>query len=172
MRSVCCFNERSLRRASFAPSRVMRADGGCIPRRARPVGSAQGSAVRRSRQAPLRDHDATPLAQRYFDQGLRLYYPDHPGANHFYIHAVEAVQPERALAAAERLAALMPGAGHIVHMPGHIYVRVGRYLDAIQANEHAIHADETYIRDHARAAACIRPATIRTTTTSWRSRRA
>jgi tetratricopeptide (TPR) repeat protein len=74
--------------------------------------------------------------------------PNHPGANHFYIHAVEAVQPERAVAAAERLAALMPGAGHIVHMPGHIYVRVGRYLDAIAANEHAVHADETYIRDH------------------------
>ena len=73
--------------------------------------------------------------------------PNHPGANHFYIHAVEAVQPERALPAAERLAALMPGAGHIVHMPGHIYVRVGRYLDAIAANEHAVHADETYIRD-------------------------
>ena len=73
--------------------------------------------------------------------------PDHPGANHFYIHAVEAVQPERAVAAAERLARLMPGAGHIVHMPGHIYVRVGRYLDAIAANEHAVHADETYIRD-------------------------
>ena len=74
--------------------------------------------------------------------------PDHPGANHFYIHAVEAVQPERAVAAAERLATLMPGAGHIVHMPGHIYVRVGRYQDAIKANEHAVHADETYIRDH------------------------
>jgi tetratricopeptide (TPR) repeat protein len=74
--------------------------------------------------------------------------PNHPGANHFYIHAVEAVQPERAVAAAERLAALMPGAGHIVHMPGHIYVRVGRYLDAIAANEHAVHADETYMRDH------------------------
>lgn len=73
--------------------------------------------------------------------------PDHPGANHFYIHAVEAVQPERAVAAAERLASLMPGAGHIVHMPGHIYVRVGRYQDAIKANEHAVHADETYIRD-------------------------
>jgi tetratricopeptide (TPR) repeat protein len=73
---------------------------------------------------------------------------NHPGANHFYIHAVEAVQPERAVAAAERLAALMPGAGHIVHMPGHIYIRVGRYLDAIKANEHAVHADETYIRDH------------------------
>ena len=74
--------------------------------------------------------------------------PDHPGANHFYIHAVEAVQPERALAAAERLADLMPGAGHLVHMPGHIYIRVGRYEDAIKANEHAVHADETYIRDH------------------------
>ncbi len=74
--------------------------------------------------------------------------PDHPGANHFYIHAVEAVQPERAVTAAERLAGLMPGAGHLVHMPGHIYIRVGRYEDAIKANEHAVHADETYIRDH------------------------
>ncbi len=73
--------------------------------------------------------------------------PNHPGANHFYIHAVEAVQPKRAVAAAERLANLMPGAGHLVHMPGHIYIRVGRYLDAIKANEHAVHADETYIRD-------------------------
>ncbi|HEX2191023.1 MAG TPA: hypothetical protein VHG51_19095 [Longimicrobiaceae bacterium] len=73
--------------------------------------------------------------------------PEHPGACHFYIHAVEAVQPERAVPCAERLAALMPGAGHLVHMPGHIYVRVGRYLDAIRANEHAVHADESYIRD-------------------------
>ena len=77
--------------------------------------------------------------------------PGHPGANHFYIHAVEAVQPERALAAAERLASLMPGEGHLVHMPGHIYIRVGRYEDAIKANEHAVHADETYIRDHSPA---------------------
>jgi tetratricopeptide (TPR) repeat protein len=74
--------------------------------------------------------------------------PNHPGANHLYIHAVEAAQPERAVAAAERLAALMPGAGHVVHMPGHIYIRVGRYVDAIAANEHAVHADETYIQDH------------------------
>jgi tetratricopeptide (TPR) repeat protein len=71
----------------------------------------------------------------------------HPGACHFYIHAVEAMHPERAVACAERLAALMPGAGHLVHMPGHIYIRVGRYLDAIQANEHAVHADQSYIRD-------------------------
>ncbi len=71
----------------------------------------------------------------------------HPGACHFFIHAVEAVQPERAVACAERLASLMPGAGHLVHMPGHIYIRVGRYADAISANEHAVHADESYIRD-------------------------
>ena len=73
--------------------------------------------------------------------------PDHPGACHFYIHAVEAVHPDRAVPCAERLAALMPGAGHLVHMPGHIYIRVGRYADAIRANEHAVHADETFIRD-------------------------
>jgi tetratricopeptide (TPR) repeat protein len=71
--------------------------------------------------------------------------PNHPGACHYYIHAVEAVQPELAVPCAERLAALMPGAGHMVHMPGHIYIRVGRYADAIQANEHAIHTDEVYI---------------------------
>ncbi|HXE58449.1 MAG TPA: hypothetical protein VNK43_10655, partial [Gemmatimonadales bacterium] len=73
--------------------------------------------------------------------------PRHPGACHFYIHAVEAVEPAKAVPCAERLAALMPGAGHLVHMPGHIYIRVGRYADAIKANEHAVHADETYIRD-------------------------
>lgn len=71
----------------------------------------------------------------------------HPGACHFYIHAVEAVDPDRALPCAERLAALMPGAGHLVHMPGHIYIRVGRYADAIAANEHAVHADESWIQD-------------------------
>ena len=73
--------------------------------------------------------------------------PDHPGACHFFIHAVEKLYPERAVECAERLAGLMPGAGHIVHMPGHIYIRVGRYRDAIRLNEHAAHADETYIRD-------------------------
>lgn len=73
--------------------------------------------------------------------------PDHPGACHFYIHGVEKYYPERAVECAERLAALMPGAGHIVHMPGHIYIRVGRYADAIEANKHAVHADETYIQD-------------------------
>lgn len=73
--------------------------------------------------------------------------PDHPGACHYLIHAVEAAFPERAVACADHLAALMPGAGHIVHMPGHIYLRVGRYADAVEANRHAVHADETYIAD-------------------------
>jgi len=73
--------------------------------------------------------------------------PEHPGACHYYIHAVEAAQPERAVACAERLASLMPGAGHLVHMPAHIYIRVGRWADAITTNEHAVHSDETYIAD-------------------------
>jgi tetratricopeptide (TPR) repeat protein len=71
--------------------------------------------------------------------------PNHPGACHFYIHAMEAAQPEKAVACAERLAALMPGAGHLVHMPAHIYIRVGRWNDAIEANQHAVHADEEFL---------------------------
>jgi tetratricopeptide (TPR) repeat protein len=71
--------------------------------------------------------------------------PSHPGANHYYIHVMELPYPERAEAAANRLASLMPGAGHMVHMPAHIYQRVGRYADASAANERAILADEDYI---------------------------
>lgn len=70
---------------------------------------------------------------------------EHPGACHYYIHAVEAVKPVLAVPCAERLARLMPGEGHMVHMPAHIYVRVGRYNDAAQSNVHAIHTDETFI---------------------------
>lgn len=72
--------------------------------------------------------------------------PNHPGALHLYIHAVEAsITPERAEAAADRLLTLMPSAGHIVHMPSHIYYRVGRYADAAAANEKAAQVDEDYI---------------------------
>jgi tetratricopeptide (TPR) repeat protein len=71
---------------------------------------------------------------------------NHPGANHYYIHAVEATkQPEKAEAAADRLLKLMPGAGHMVHMPSHIYQRVGRYAEAAASNVEAIKADEDYI---------------------------
>ena len=65
----------------------------------------------------------------------------HPGACHLFIHAIEATEPARAVGCAERLAALMPGAGHLVHMPSHIYVRIGRYQEAIDHNHHAAHAD-------------------------------
>ncbi|HEU5155125.1 MAG TPA: hypothetical protein VFU03_10375 [Gemmatimonadales bacterium] len=78
-------------------------------------------------------------------EGVIAKNPNHPGACHYYIHAVEATEPAKAVPCAERLAALMPGAGHMVHMPGHIYIRVGRYNDAIMANEHAVHTDMTYM---------------------------
>jgi tetratricopeptide (TPR) repeat protein len=71
--------------------------------------------------------------------------PNHPGACHYYIHAVEAVNPKAAVPCAERLARLMPGEGHMVHMPAHIFIRVGRWNDAVQANHHAIHSDEVFI---------------------------
>jgi tetratricopeptide (TPR) repeat protein len=72
--------------------------------------------------------------------------PQHPWAIHLYIHLVEASdRPERAEPYADRLAALMPGAGHIVHMPSHIYYRVGRYLDSLKANKAASKVDEDYI---------------------------
>ncbi|QGJ71163.1 TPR repeat [Planctomycetales bacterium 10988] len=71
--------------------------------------------------------------------------PGHPLANHLYIHAVEAAYPEKAIPAADRLRDLVPGAGHLVHMPSHIYIRVGRYADASLANEKAIAVDENYV---------------------------
>ncbi len=75
--------------------------------------------------------------------------PNHPGANHYYIHAVEAsLHPEKALAAADRVAKTMPNAGHIVHMPSHIYARLGRYHDASEQNAKAIAVDEAYIQQY------------------------
>jgi len=69
--------------------------------------------------------------------------PDHIGANHYYVHAVEmSPNPEIGLAAAHRLETLAPSAGHLVHMPAHIYMRTGEYLDAARVNEAAAHADE------------------------------
>lgn len=73
--------------------------------------------------------------------------PDHPGAIHLYIHAVEAsTKPERALPHAQRLAALMPGAGHVVHMPAHIYYRLGRYKESLEVNKRAMAVDEQYFK--------------------------
>jgi tetratricopeptide (TPR) repeat protein len=74
--------------------------------------------------------------------------PNHPGAIHFYIHAVEASdRPKRAEPYADRLRGAVPGAGHLVHMPSHIYYRVGRYLDALGDNKTAVEVDEKYLAD-------------------------
>jgi len=72
--------------------------------------------------------------------------PNHLGAIHYYIHAVEASRsPERALAGATRLAQLAPAAGHIVHMPAHIYIRTGDYEAAVKTNQKAAQADQVYL---------------------------
>ena len=73
---------------------------------------------------------------------------NHPGAIHLYIHAVEASdRPKRAESYADRLRGAIPGAGHLVHMPSHIYYRVGRYLDALEDNKTAVKVDEKYLAD-------------------------
>ncbi|WP_223034994.1 tetratricopeptide repeat protein [Hanstruepera marina] len=71
--------------------------------------------------------------------------PNSPGAHHYYIHMVELPKPDLAVPSADKLGTLMPAAGHLVHMPSHIYIRVGRYKDAVSANQKAILADEDYI---------------------------
>jgi tetratricopeptide (TPR) repeat protein len=88
-----------------------------------------------------------PEAQKVIDtlESIMEQEPNHPGANHLYIHAVEAVKPQQAISAADRLGDLVPGSGHLVHMPSHIYIRVGRYHDAAVANQKAIAVDNDYI---------------------------
>ena len=71
--------------------------------------------------------------------------PEHTGAIHYYVHAVELTHPRDAEAAADVLGSLAPNAGHLVHMPSHIYMRVGRYEDSYNANAKAVKADEDYI---------------------------
>jgi tetratricopeptide (TPR) repeat protein len=79
-------------------------------------------------------------------EGVLRRHPDHPGANHYYIHAVEASPtPDRALASAARLETLVPGAGHLVHMPTHIYIHTGHINRVAELNARAAAADERYI---------------------------
>lgn len=74
--------------------------------------------------------------------------PNHVGANHYYVHAVEASpHPEQALINAERLGQLVPGAGHLVHMPAHIYQRTGFYAESVKANQAAVVADRAYLKE-------------------------
>jgi len=94
--------------------------------------------------------DGTPAAgvleaEHTLEQVLRR-WPDHPGANHLYIHAVESSPtPERAIASAQRLMGVMPWAGHMVHMPGHIWLVLGDYEMAAAVNERAVEVDREYL---------------------------
>ncbi len=92
-------------------------------------------------EAEPREHTLEILALL---EAVQERMPGHVGAAHYYIHATEEFFPEKAEAAADRLARLAPDAGHLVHMPSHIYWRLGRYQDALDTNRRAIEADEAY----------------------------
>jgi len=86
----------------------------------------------------------TPKALAALEHALQL-NPNHPGANHYYIHAVEAsTHPNKAVAAANRLRTLIPASGHMIHMPAHIDVRVGNWAQAAEQNRQSIKADTAY----------------------------
>ncbi|HMJ88519.1 MAG TPA: hypothetical protein VK530_01815 [Candidatus Acidoferrum sp.] len=97
----------------------------------------------------LKDRSPKPETEEAF-AALRFVLarnPDHPGANHMYIHAVEAgPSPEWGLPSADRLLNFAPAAGHLVHMPSHIYMRVGQYHKAVISNERAVKADQSYLK--------------------------
>jgi len=87
----------------------------------------------------------TPATIVLLNRALTL-APGHPGANHYLIHLMESSpHPERALSSADRLRNAVPGSGHLLHMPAHVYMRVGRYADAVTANEESIAADRRYL---------------------------
>jgi len=90
-------------------------------------------------------HEGTDEAVSTLERVIAV-NPKHPGALHYWIHLLEPTKnPERAEREADRLLPLMPGAGHIVHMPAHIFLRVGRYEDVVASNQKAVAADEDYI---------------------------
>ena len=141
------------------------------PEDRRPLDEAYAAAMRELAQARPDDLDAAVMSAEalmdlqpwdYYDEQLRpkghtaevvstlesvlARDPDHAGALHLYVHAVEAsADPQRGVAAADRLRTLVPGSGHLVHMPAHIYARVGRWHDAVVANQRAIEADDAYL---------------------------
>jgi tetratricopeptide (TPR) repeat protein len=88
-----------------------------------------------------------PEAERTLEEVLRR-WPDHAGANHLYIHVVESSpSPERAIASAQRLMGIMPQAGHVVHMPGHIWLVLGDWELAASVNERAVAVDRQYLAE-------------------------
>ena len=88
--------------------------------------------------------DGVAEAERVLENVLRR-YPDHPGANHFYIHAVESSPtPQRAVPSAQKLMGIVPAAGHMVHMPGHIWLVLGEYNTTVDVNQRAVQVDREY----------------------------
>ncbi len=116
------------------------------------VGALYAEALMNLQPWDLWTHDGEPKGRtlevvEVLERTLAM-APDHPGANHFYIHTVEASNtPERAVPSAERLMDLVPGSGHLMHMPSHIFARVGRYADAADSNDRAIEADSAYFAE-------------------------
>ncbi|MEO8711082.1 MAG: hypothetical protein ABI405_03110 [Parafilimonas sp.] len=95
----------------------------------------------------------TPLIVTTLEDVLKI-NPEHPGAAHYYIHAVEASDhPERALKVAEELPSLMPGVAHVVHMPSHVYIRTGHYAEGVTVNEEAVKGYENYLSKYPAVAA-------------------
>lgn len=92
----------------------------------------------------LQPHPATNEALGLLESVLSR-SSTHPGANHLYIHAVEYGRPELGIGAAKRLETMLPGAGHMVHMPSHIYIRIGEYHEGTLANERAVLSDDAYV---------------------------
>jgi len=97
--------------------------------------------------ADLKPAPSTPEIIATLERVLKL-DPRHIGAHHLYIHAVEAsAHPEKAVPSADFLVGKTPNAGHLVHMPSHIYERVGRYPEAVERNRKAVTVDETYFKE-------------------------
>lgn len=96
------------------------------------------------------DGEPKAITQEFLDEleTVLRKKPDHLGANHLLIHTLEKERPQLGVTAAERLEGVAPAAGHLVHMPSHIYIRVGRYADAARVNEDAIRADDEYAKAH------------------------
>lgn len=87
----------------------------------------------------------TPQLVEVLEKTLAI-HPTHPGANHYYIHSVEASpHPEKAMASADKLGSLMPQVSHMVHMPSHIYIRTGNYTKGLQVNELSINGYNKYL---------------------------
>ncbi|MEM9328624.1 MAG: hypothetical protein AAGA85_23360 [Bacteroidota bacterium] len=95
-------------------------------------------------EADMSPRPYTTDAKEALEQAIEL-NPKHPGAHHYYIHLTELPLPDQAAKSGDALLPLVPGAGHLVHMPSHAYIRVGRYKEAAEANMQAILADESYI---------------------------